>query len=227
MHISIIFVHYGMNEERRELARESMRSLIRSVNDSPTEIIIVDNGNNAMDSRFFLDVCHDRQATHYIRNAENMHFGFARNQALAMATGDYIAIVDNDLEYERGWLAKCVDFLEAHKDKKYLATPIAYPMHSRYRVGEVKYKNEIWRLDLRAGSNCWVMSRAAYQEIGNFQMHRIAGSIWTTRAVRLGYVSAVTPQNMVIDQALRKGYNLNEGIVVQKYLLDKQFIKLN
>src|SRR3989344_2037053 len=99
MHISVIFVTYGMNEARRTLARESIRSLIRSVNDSPTEIIIVDNGNNALDSHFFVDVCHDRQATYYIRNADNLHFGHARNQALAQATGDYIAIVDNDLEY--------------------------------------------------------------------------------------------------------------------------------
>lgn len=221
---SIIFVTWSMNQERGELAKQSFLSLIESI-DSPAEIIVIDNGNDETISSFFLTECQNRKISHYIRNADNWSFGFARNQGLTLAAGDYIAIVDNDILYEKGWLEKCVDFLE-NSDGKYLATPISYPLTERYNVGYIEYKGERWKKDMRAGSNCWVMKRKDYETIGNFKLHRIAGSLWTDCAVGLGYVFVVTPQDMVRDVGLRRGYNLKEALKIEKTLLNGEKIKI-
>ena len=225
-YISIIFTHWSMNEERAKLSLFSLYSLIASVKNLPVEIIVIDNGGTPSLYKVFNKLVKEEKISCYIRNSHNMSFGYARNQGLAMPVGDFVCVVDNDLKYEKGWLERCVKFLEDHPDKKIYATPLQYPtagMVERYSQGEL----DGWALNMRAGSNCWVMRSKYFFEVGFFLNHRIAGSIWTDEAVRKGYLAAVDPVKLVKDLGLRKGYNLGVANPIKKKLLNGKEVYFN
>jgi len=199
----------------------SIDSLLETVKDLPVEIIVIDN----CASEYAAD-----KVNVYIKNSENIHFGMARNQGLSCAHGNYIVIADNDIEYQPGWLEACWEVLEAHPEKKLWATPIQYPtpvMVNRYDQGTLDVGDKKYRLNMRAGSNCFVVRRKDFEEIGTFEAHRIAGSKWNDVAVRKGYVAAVTPENMVKDLGLRLGYNLHVAIPIKRTLTNGEEIYFN
>lgn len=210
--VSIIMTHWSNDGNRSNFMHKSIESL-KMYTKLPYEFIVVDNGEKMEDSQFLLDLAHKGEINTYIRNANNMHFGFARNQALKICNGDYIAIIDNDIIFNPDWLETCLAVLDQNPDKKIYATPVYNVAHWRpkYWHGELYANERIYRLNMRAGSNCWVTRREDFETIGRFLIHRVAGTKWTNEAVRKGYLAAVTPDIMVNDFGFRKGYNLNEA----------------
>ena len=218
---SIIITHYGSTPERSEIMRKSLDSLFSTL-DYPSEVIVVDNGNVLEDSRHLLDLTTQGKIQHYVRNTDNLHFGYARNQGIKLADGDFICICDNDILYKPGWLSSCINILEAYPDKKIYATPIYNVTHwtSKFWGGEqLELDSKIYRLNSRAGSNCFVVRRNDLKIIGGFRSHRIAGTKWTENAIALGYMAAVCPSLMITDMGFRNGYNFKELIPIKKKLL--------
>lgn len=209
--------------------RTSLETLVETTKELPVEIIIIDNGGSAHMSGFIQGLMEGGAAiTTYIRNKENMHFGYARNQGLACATGHYVCIADNDINYHIGWLEACHKVLKKYPEKKLWATPIQYPeMADRYDVGKLDVDGEDYRLNYRAGSNCWVMRRKDFDEVGPFYAHRVAGSKWNDKATRLGFVAAVTPEDMVDDLGFRLGYNLKQPTAIKKTLANGEEVYFN
>lgn len=89
-----------VNWNRRELLRACLCSLRRQ-SDVPFETIVVDNGSNdgspEMAEREF--------GVRVIRNDQNRGFCEANNQGIAAASGEFIALLNNDAEAQPGWLA--------------------------------------------------------------------------------------------------------------------------
>jgi len=216
---SIIMTHFAMDENRSNTMQNSIISLVENT-EYPAEIIVVDNGKSRADTLFLLDLVRKRKINAYVANAENMHFGYARNQGLAIANGGYISIVDNDIKYEKGWMKECIKVLETYPDEKIYAAPFCDKAHlpAKYWNGELEVEGKIYRKNMRAGSNCFVIRRDRMEEIGRFMCHRVAGTKWTNNAVRLGYLCAVTPERMALDMGFRKGYNTNASIPVKQVL---------
>ena len=188
---SIIITHFAMNKERSDMMRESINSLLNNTH-FPFELIVVDNGGSKEDSEWLLDLSQSGHITVYLRNANNMHFAFARNQAFKLSHGQYVCIADNDLLYADGWLTKCVEVLDTYPAKRIYTTPMEYPMRSlndRYHNGYLTHNGVELELNQRAGSNCFVIRREDYEEIGEFPIHRIGGSHWTNKAVRAAYLA--------------------------------------
>lgn len=227
---SIIVTHFSSNNERKLLVRRSLETLVDNTS-FPFELIVVDNGGNSTNnSDFFLNLVDKGYISTYVKNANNMHFGYARNQGYAMSHGEYICIADDDIEYQVGWLEECIKILDAYPDKKIYATPFDYPMdglREKYNQGELELDGKRYVLNMRAGSNCFVVRREDYDEIGGFECHRIAGSHWTNKAVRLGYLACVLPGNYAKDLGLRKGYNLKQSIPIRKTLSNRAEIFFN
>lgn len=218
---SILITHFASNEERSATFRNSMDSLIETTRRMPCEIIVVDNGGSIDDSKYLLDLATRGLINTYVRNHLNMHFGYARNQAIKLCNGDYICIADNDIIYSHGWLERCIAVLKAYPDRKIYATPIYNVTHSadKFWTGEVLLAGEFgYRLNRRAGSNCFVIRREDLEEIGGFRAHRVAGTKWTEVAISKGYVAAVCPVLMIKDAGFRKGYNFKEGIPMKMVL---------
>lgn len=208
-HTSIIWTSWSMNKERQETLRKSLESLIETTKGQ--QIILIDNGEDLEDSKWFLEKTHNKEIACYIRNRHNIHFGAARNQGLKSCTGDYIVISDNDIFFEQGWLEECLKVFKEYPNEKIIVSHLDYPtgmLKERYDRGYLgKYK-----LNMRAGSNCFMMKRSTFEEMGYFEIHKIAGTKFTDKLVRNGYLTAIISTGKVVDMACRKGYDLNKEI---------------
>ncbi len=220
-YVSIIFVHFGMSPERSALARASLKSLQATIH-TPAEIIVVDNGNNIEDSEFFLKECQEKRIALYIRNADNMHFSYARNQAMPEVTGKWVAIVDNDIMYKDHWLELGIKCITHFPDKKLIASPINYPyVHKRdprWRHGQLEVKGRVFNLTERAGSNCMIMKRETYDEMGKFELHKKAGCLYADKLVEKGYLVITPAVNWAFDAGLRRGFNFTGDFSIKRTL---------
>ena len=94
--ISVVVVNWN----RKELLRACLESLARQT-DVPFETIVVDNGSSDGSA----DMAEKEFGVRVIRNRENRGFCAANNQGIAAASGEFIALLNNDAEAEAGWLA--------------------------------------------------------------------------------------------------------------------------
>ncbi len=208
--VSIIWVHYSMNKARAELALECLDSLIESV-DYPSELIVVDNGGKPHISDKLLAYAKSGRITTYIRNRDNVFFGAARNQGARLSTGKYLAFIDNDLMFMKGWVKECVKVLDNTEDL--FCTPLQV---DRQHLSPSFYKDPIeidgktYEVNTWAGSNCWMMKREDWEKVGPFENHHIAGTKWNRRFSHAGYAVAVQPECKAMHIGLRgtpyKGY---------------------
>ena len=86
---------------RKELLRACLASLARQEG-VDLEIIVVDNGSSDGSA----DMAEREFGAQVIRNLENRGFCAANNQGIALARGEFIALLNNDAEAEPGWLAE-------------------------------------------------------------------------------------------------------------------------
>ncbi len=186
-----------------------MFSLIATAPDA--EIIVGDNGEELADSEYLLDLTHKGSIASYTRYRQNMHFAYARNDCLKRASREYIAVSDNDILFSADWLEQCVAWLD-RTPGKFLATPIAVDPMNHQRKDKYGETVNGWRTHQRAGSNIWVMRRSDFEVIGNFDILPKAGSKWTDRYIRMGYMMGVMPEAHAHDMGLRKGYMIHEPI---------------
>lgn len=194
-----------MNDARSELMRKSINSLIKTTAKLDIELMVGDNGGSMSDSSFLLELTDFGSIACYTRYRNNIHFPKLRNEMMQKATGDYIVIVDNDIVFNEGWLEDCIDFLLSNPGK-YMATPLtpdSMGVKVRYQMAPV----DGWDIHLRAGSNCFVMSRESFEEIGLFDLHNVAGSKYVDRYIKLGYKMACSPFPKAFDYGLRSGYD--------------------
>jgi len=227
---SIIVTTYISDELRAKMFRTSLAALLETTKGLPVEIIIVDNGGDDQISKTLLELTRNNMIHCYIKNSSNLSFGFGRNQGLAAAKGNYIVIADNDILYKKGWLEACWKPLELYPDRKIYSTPIEYPTgfyKERYDQGKLDVDGVEYNLNMRAGSNCFMVRRKDFEIIGGFWVHRIAGSRWTDRAVKLKYLAAVAPGELVSDLGLRMGYVHSEFPPLGRKLVNGEKVYFN
>lgn len=101
-----------------DFLRSALRSL-RGQTFRDFETVVVDNGSrdttSAVLEREFPNV-------RVIRFPENRGFAVAVNAGLRAAGGDLLALMNNDVEADPGWLAALVDALDRHPDAGFVAS---------------------------------------------------------------------------------------------------------
>lgn len=107
--LSVIIVNYNVCYFLEQL----LISLRKSSQDIDTEIIVADNnsadGSVEMVRKKFPEVM-------LIENKENLGFSRANNQAIRMARGEYILLLNPDTVVEEDTLSKCCRFMDAHPE---------------------------------------------------------------------------------------------------------------
>ncbi len=93
--ISVVVVSWN----RKDLLRACLASLTRQTN-IQFETIVVDNGSADGSA----EMSENEFGAQVIRNRENRGFCAANNQGIAIARGEFIALLNNDAEAEAGWL---------------------------------------------------------------------------------------------------------------------------
>ena len=89
-----------VNWNRKELLRACLCSLRRQ-SDVTFETIVVDNGSADGSP----EMAEQEFGVRVIRNPENRGFCAANNQGIAAASGEFVALLNNDAEAQPGWLA--------------------------------------------------------------------------------------------------------------------------
>lgn len=105
MDLSVIIVNWNT----RELLRQCLESVYRTSGDLATELIVVDNGSSDGSGAMVRD--RFPLAT-LIENAENRGFASANNQAMGIAHGRYLLLLNSDTRVCAGAFTELVAFME-------------------------------------------------------------------------------------------------------------------
>lgn len=107
--LSIIIVNWNT----KDLLRNCLVSIYRYPPDRDFEVIVVDNassdGSQIMVEREFPSV-------RLVKNSNNMGFSKANNQAIMLAKGEYVLLLNSDAEVLQGSIQALVSFLDDHRD---------------------------------------------------------------------------------------------------------------
>ncbi len=109
MDLSIIIVNWNT----KDLLIQCLKSIVPTTQRLKTEVLVVDNGSTdgseEVVKKGFPDVA-------FIQNDQNLGFAKANNQALRMAKGEYILLLNPDTQVKEGAIEKLLSFLEAHPE---------------------------------------------------------------------------------------------------------------
>ena len=109
MKLSVIIVNYNVCY----FLEQAIKSTISASKGLDVEIIVVDN--NSVDKSVEL-VSEKFPEVILIANKDNVGFSKANNQAMRIAKGEYILLLNPDTLLEEDTLSKCCDFMDANPD---------------------------------------------------------------------------------------------------------------
>ncbi len=107
--ISVIIVNYNV----KEFLHNSIESIIKSSHGFNTEIIVVDNASSDGSAEYILKSFPDVKV---IANKENLGFGKANNQALEIAKGKFLVIINPDTIVKEDSFRKVIEFFNNTPD---------------------------------------------------------------------------------------------------------------
>lgn len=124
MELSIIIVSWQV----KELLKKCLKSIERFAGDLDYEILVVDNasidGTTTMVKKEFPQI-------KLIANSKNLGFAAANNQALKIAQGNYLLLLNPDTEILPGSLQKSLDFLKTKSKAGIIGCQILNPDKTR------------------------------------------------------------------------------------------------
>ncbi|HEY4789065.1 MAG TPA: glycosyltransferase [Bacteroidales bacterium] len=109
MKLSIIIVNYNV----RYFLEQCLFSVYKAISQIEAEVIVVDNnsvdGSEVMIRSRFPEI-------KLIVNQQNLGFAKANNQALTVAKGEYMLLLNPDTVLEETTLGSCLSFMDLHKE---------------------------------------------------------------------------------------------------------------
>lgn len=113
-----------VNWNTKTLLKNCLNSIFQNYTGNDFEVIVVDNNSN--DESFeMLEECFPRVKK--IKNKENLGFGKANNQAMAIGKGKYILVLNPDIVIKKGSIEKMLDFLEKNKEAGAVGAKLVNP----------------------------------------------------------------------------------------------------
>ena len=132
-----------------------------------------------------------------------------------MATGDYIVLTCNDVEFKPKWLSTCIKNLEDYRNRKFIATPlICSHWDKKYDWGKLDGN----RLNPLAGSNCMVMKKETFAELGNLNVDGKYSNKWFIQKIKKGYIMIAPPKDLAVHLSPTGGLNWRQK--VHSYLVN-------
>lgn len=169
---------------------------LESLEDKPTEIIIVEQSQDPTDlAGFSLPIKH-------LHTPDERGQWKARNRGAGIATGDYLAFLDDDVRVKTDWL-------EHHKNalthwRADVSTGEFYP-----EGAGLSKSQQIMKYASQWNANNSLMKRRVYDHIGPFD-ERFDGTRWGDHAFGClafiaGYVLVTNPHAAVVDTGAKTG----------------------
>lgn len=107
--LSVVIVNYNVSH----FLEQCLVSVYKALYNIPSEVFVVDN--NSVDGSDEMVRLRFPQVT-LIANQENLGFSKANNQAMRLAKGEYILLLNPDTIVEENTFHKCIEFMNAHPD---------------------------------------------------------------------------------------------------------------
>ena len=179
---SIVMLTYRKGLHDRDSISRKSIASLLEATTFPYELILMDNTQN------------------------NRGFSKGRNIGASRAGGDYVAFIDDDIILLPGWLEECIRLIEI--GDKFMATPVVQRMVGRWELPQV---NGI-RQNYRTGSNCMVMRKSAFLDVGMFAefprniAYEVgkAGKHYADRIAKKGYTFLICDPARAIDLGTNK-----------------------
>ncbi|MCF6154445.1 MAG: glycosyltransferase [Candidatus Brocadia sp.] len=114
---------------------------IRNHTNYPHEIIFVDNASTDGTIEYLQKLIKENQNYKLIRNSINKGFAAGNNEGVAITSGEYVMLLNNDVLVSDGWLEGLVVSLE--RDERIgMVGPITNSISGRQMVREIPYTDE-------------------------------------------------------------------------------------
>lgn len=109
MQLSVVIVNWNTSS----LLKACLESIYRSTPDFDFEVFVVDNASADFNEAEFHSMF---PHANFIVNKDNLGYAEGNNQALKLAKGDYLLLLNPDTELRNDTLSSLVDFMDAHKE---------------------------------------------------------------------------------------------------------------
>ncbi|MBV2247244.1 MAG: glycosyltransferase [Lentimicrobium sp.] len=109
MKLSVVIVNYNV----KYFLEQCLHSVEKAIEDIDSEVFVVDN--NSVDGSVEM-VAEKFPWVNLIANTENTGFSVANNQAIKIAKGEYILLLNPDTLVELDTFSKSVEFMDKHPD---------------------------------------------------------------------------------------------------------------
>lgn len=119
--------------EKSRLTMACLSSIAAAGSAVPYEVVVVDD-NSADDTGAILSRV---QNLKIVRNKKNLGFVRACNRALAVASGDYVVLLNNDTEVIPGWLDALVDTADSDPTVAIVGAKLLYPDGTLQEAGGI------------------------------------------------------------------------------------------
>jgi len=109
LQLSVIIVNYNV----KYFLEQCLCSVVKAVQHVQAEVFVIDNNSTDGSEEFFKQKF---PTIHFIWNKQNDGFAKANNQALALATGEYILFLNPDTIVPEDCFDNCITFFKDHPD---------------------------------------------------------------------------------------------------------------
>ena len=175
--VSIVIPVYG----KFRLTIECLCSLVEAKNKVPFEVIIMDDGSKEAAFQRLAQI----PGVKYVRNSANLGFVKACNRGIEHAVGDYVVVLNNDVQVTDSWLDHLIAVLAAAPDIGAAGPKIIYPNGRLQEAGVVINRdatstlvgvaeqsdlpayNYLREIDYCSGA-CLMFKKTFFDELGGF-----------------------------------------------------------
>jgi GT2 family glycosyltransferase/glycosyltransferase involved in cell wall biosynthesis len=131
--VSVVVVTYN----NLDLTQACLHSLEQYSEYANLEVIVVDNASADGTPNYLRTWAEQKRDRHILLNEENLGFAAANNQGLALASGDYLVMLNNDTYVTPGWISTLVRHLRC-KEKLGMVGPVTNNIGNEARI-DIRY----------------------------------------------------------------------------------------
>ncbi len=137
MDVSVIIVNYNTFD----LTAGCIRSVLSKTGGCSFEVIVVDNASTERDPQGLKDLFPE---IHLVKNTVNLGFAKGNNVGIALATGDYVLLLNSDTELVNNAILICLESIRSREKVAAIGCRLTFPdgkvQHSCQRFPSVRYK---------------------------------------------------------------------------------------